>query len=121
MIASAPVTEGPVVSPEAGVTGPATSDCGPLPAALFTARMRNRYAVPFIRLVTAWLVVAALLPEMSVQLPQSALPAFCWYWYLVMLESLGFVQARFDLRVPRLRHEARRLRGLGGGGCGQRH
>ena len=44
-------TVGPVVSPELGVAGPATSDCGLLPCA-FTARMRNRYAVPLLRLVT---------------------------------------------------------------------
>ena len=34
-----------------GVAGPATSDCGLLPCA-FTARMRNRYSVPLLRLVT---------------------------------------------------------------------
>ena len=37
-------------------------------------------------------MVVALLLGMSVQLPQAALPAFRWTWYLVMPESLGSVQ-----------------------------
>ena len=37
---------------------------------------------------------------MFVQLPQAAEPAFCWYWYLVMLESLGSVHASATCLSP---------------------
>ena len=94
-----------------GVAGPATSDSGPLPCA-FTARILNRYSVPLMRLETVWLMVVAPLLAMSVQLPQAAVPAFCWTWYLLMLVSLGFVHESVTCAFPGV---AMRPVGLAGG------
>ena len=65
--------------------------------------MRNRYAVPLLRLVTVYEVAFAspgALSGMSAQLPQSASPAFCWTWYFVMLASFGLVQASETCAFP---------------------
>ena len=46
----------------------------------FSARTWNVYAVSFTRLPTVWLVAAAPLPGMFVQLPYVPKSAFCRYW-----------------------------------------
>ena len=66
----------------AGVTE-AAFDAGPEPVP-FKARIRKMYRVAFVSPVAVWDVVAAPLPEMSVQLPESRL-----YWYFVIDASFG--------------------------------
>ena len=58
---------------------------------MFVARIRNVYAVSFVRLSTAWLVSDAPLPSIVVHAtPAHVPPVFCWYWYLNTYDgSLG--------------------------------
>ena len=76
---------------------------GVLPPAAFTARIRNAYAVSFVRLSTAWLVVVGPLPDISVQVVTVLqLPdVFCWYWYLLTYDGVaGLLHASTERVSP---------------------